>query len=676
MPLSFELKEGRLSIDGLPCLDEMPAGWLAEAAPKDAGLLLSIRDTQPGCYREWKLGRPCELGRFTGQARFVPFWLKPINGDACPQVPVETIWLLWECGRDGYRLLVPLLDGASRFCLKGGATGLEVVGETGDSQTNTPGGRALFIAAGSDPYELLEKSARAVQELYGLPHRLERQVPDFADQFGWCTWDAFYKEVTPEKIRQGLQDFTEGGVSPGLLIIDDGWQSVRTAETGEERLVSLEPNERFSGSLAPAVAMAKEQFGVRSVLVWHALLGYWGGLDDKELAAYSPRTVPRSFGPGILSLDATWNVRPWGSVVGVPAAGRVEAFFNDYHASLAAQGVDGVKVDNQAMLEAVSEGQGGRVLLSSVFRRGLEGSVTRHFHGRIINCMACTQEMLYQSRETVVLRSSDDFYPLRPETHGQHLHANAQSGLWLGEFLLPDWDMFQSAHPQGAMHAAARAISGGPVYVSDKIGMHDFGLLNKLVLSDGSILRCDGPARPTLDSLFDDPTRTAVALRLQNRNAACGVLGLFNIHDAGGPSVEASARPSDVKGLARVRYACFAHNADRLWTCLPGENQYFHLAPLQWEIVSYSPIENDCAVLGLADKFNSCAAVRGLNWVKPGTLQVRLRDVGHLLVWARRPPVLVRADEALLTHRYHLPSGRLDIEVPAGKGLLVEIVWA
>ena len=32
---------------------------------------------------------------------------------------------------------------------------------------------------------------------------------------------------------------------------------------------------------------------------------------------------------------------------------------------------------------------------------------------------------------------------------------------------------------------SARAISGGPVYVSDKPGSHDFDLLRKLVLPDG-----------------------------------------------------------------------------------------------------------------------------------------------------------------------------------------------
>jgi hypothetical protein len=52
--------------------------------------------------------------------------------------------------------------------------------------------------------------------------------------------------------------------------------------------------------------------------------------------------------------------------------------------------------------------------------------------------------------------------------------------------------------PQAArLHAAARAVSGGAIYVSDKPGQHDFDLLRELVLPDGSVLRGKLPGRPT-----------------------------------------------------------------------------------------------------------------------------------------------------------------------------------
>ena len=76
----------------------------------------------------------------------------------------------------------------------------------------------------------------------------------------------------------------------------------------------------------------------------------------------------------------------------------------------------------------------------------------------------------------------------------------------------PDWDMFPSKHPAAPAHAAARAVSGAAVYVSDYPGQHDFGLLKKLVLPDGSVLRAQLPGRPTADCLFTDVLRDGTSL--------------------------------------------------------------------------------------------------------------------------------------------------------------------
>ena len=78
---------------------------------------------------------------------------------------------------------------------------------------------------------------------------------------------------------------------------------------------------------------------------------------------------------------------------------------------------------------------------------------------------------------------------------------------WL-TFILPTC----SKHPAAAVHAAARAVSGAAVYVSDSPGKHDFDILRQLVLPDGSVLRGLLPGRPTLDCLFVDPLRDAQSL--------------------------------------------------------------------------------------------------------------------------------------------------------------------
>lgn len=58
----------------------------------------------------------------------------------------------------------------------------------------------------------------------GAKPRWEKQVPEVARCLGWCTWDAFYTDVSAQGIFGGLQSFKQAGVQPRWIIIDDGWQ--------------------------------------------------------------------------------------------------------------------------------------------------------------------------------------------------------------------------------------------------------------------------------------------------------------------------------------------------------------------------------------------------------------------------------------------------------------------
>lgn len=84
---------------------------------------------------------------------------------------------------------------------------------------------------------------------------------------------------------------------------------------------------------------------------------------------------------------------------------------------------------------------------------------------------------------------------------------------------------------RGVLHATARMISGGPVYVSDKPGRHDPSLLSRLALpSSGRLLQPLLPGRPCVDVLFADVCGDGVsALKVWNLNACGGVLALFNV---------------------------------------------------------------------------------------------------------------------------------------------------
>ncbi len=165
------------------------------------------------------------VGAITGLNRFTvcfrgesPFWMEPAAGDTLDAVPPETQWLLARCAGGGYLLLVPLVDGALRFCLAGGSGALHLEADSGDPSVRQPAGVGAFLAVGADPYRLLEAGAVAVQRRLCLGRlRRDKALPDFIDRFGWCTWNAFYRDVTAADVRRGLERFRTLGVPPAWM---------------------------------------------------------------------------------------------------------------------------------------------------------------------------------------------------------------------------------------------------------------------------------------------------------------------------------------------------------------------------------------------------------------------------------------------------------------------------
>lgn len=669
--LQLRLKDRALKFGATTLLEglEQGATWRARAA--GPGVFLSVRKPCASSVHRTVLGRLPQLRRFTACARYEPYWMKPCFGTRHAEIPIETQCLLADVGGGLHAYLVPLCDTVFRYSLSSDGDGIMLHAETGDPLLVGAGtGPAVYIAVGSDPYALAEEGARVVARAFGTKTRSEKPLPEFVRGFGWCTWDAFYQDVSAAGVLQGLAAFKRGGVSPRFMILDDGWQPIRTMPSGENRMTGFEAVQpKFPMGLRGLVQTAKEQFGLREFLVWHALTGYWGGVDGAALPGYEVRTTPRSYGPGLLAASPVANHHWWGQLVGVVPPSQIAAFYDDFHSHLAASGVDGVKVDNQGMLESVAAGHGGRVALTRVYRRALEASVAKHFGGRLINCMSHATETFLQMPGSNLLRSSTDFWPKKPETHGLHLSTNAHVGLWFGEFMHPDWDMFQSAHEWGPYHAAGRVVGGAPIYVSDKPGKHDFRLLRQLVLPDGTVPLCDGPGRPSPDSLFQDPTCTDTPLKIFNRCGRRGLVGVFH----GRYASKVKARPqssrvqcNDIPGLAAGPYVVYSRKSDALLAPSAKPLARVALAQGEWDLVSFVPADRGIAVIGLADMLNSGATVLAERWLSTRCRETTLAASGRVLAWTRRAPKNVTAGGR--PARFTWSRGRLEIHLARKAG--------
>jgi len=577
--------------------------------------------------------------------------------------------------------------------------------------------------------------------------------------------------VSPEGITEGLTTFNKAGIKPRWVIVDDGWQSTTNddALNGEqwaEQLSSIKANKRFrhqkdgqAVEMGDMVRAIKQDFGIHKVFAWHAMAGYWAGVstDAPDMQKYGPYRNRNMATKGVSIVDPEMQREFDRQRFGFVPPSNAHAFYNDYHAYLKSQGVDGVKVDVQAILDAAGEGQGGVGAVATAYHMALEKSVTTNFKGgesqtpstepaTMIHCMCHAPSVLdvigavYQGKP--VVRGSDDYYPAQDSSHGPHLYTNAYNALIMAHVGLHDWDMFQTRMKErhgldkaSWFHAASRAISGGPVYVSDKPGQHNAELLRKLVLEDGSVLRPKTNALPTLDCLFRDPQVPGGGL-LQiwslNLMPGTGVVGSFNVRGAtfsqaartwvfteeeeSLPAVAGHVRPSDVHALRvsdhemahRQAYVVYLFRRHEVLVRGLHEATRLDVRPFEYELATVSRVKavnehTSYSVIGLANMFNSGGAVvsetvshEGVNGGAVSTVSLEVNGSGHFLTCASHEPnkvTLATWDHVeTLFFRWSLnkvtgsavlgpevsPMGLIDITIPGhynGQPRTVTISW-
>ncbi|KAJ5446339.1 Aldolase-type TIM barrel [Penicillium cf. griseofulvum] len=268
------------------------------------------------------------------------------------------------------------------------------------------------------------------------------------------------------------------------------------------------------------------------------------------------------------------------------------------------------------------------------------------------------------NKPALPLRNSDDFFPDIIASHPWHVFCNAHNALFTRYLnVLPDWDMFQTSHTYASFHAAARCVSGGPIYITDEPGKHDLTLLDQMtaptVKGTTVILRPSVIGR-TID-IYHDYNEGHV-LRVGSytgwAKTGSGIMGLFNIQSA-----EASIIVSlmDFPGIhedSEGQYIVRAHSSGNISPRMrPLTNDSLVsvvLEPKGWEILTAYPTRSfslmashyghstggcltHVAVLGLLGKMTGAAAVvtSDVSVVENGRLRldISLKALGTLGIY-------------------------------------------
>lgn len=604
----------------------LPEGLHFQAAPSADGHALLIHSRTPlSSPMAFTDLRPDSVTGYLALEQYKPFWVRPAIGQCAEQLAAlekQLLFLLWK-DKAKYHVMLPLIGhGLRTYLLGDGEQSVDLHVEI--DTVHTPGPLAV-LAEGDDPYAVLETAAQAASESLGsFRLRVQKPIPPFVDMLGWCTWDAFYHDVDQDKLMTGIQSFADAGLVPPLVILDDGWQSL----DDDRRLMRFEPNaEKFPDGLAPVIRQIKQQYDVQMFGVWHTLAGYWQGVSPHGPLAKQYR-IEQSASP---LRRADGSELPHGNAIAPDDAAR---FYYDFYAYLRRCGVDLTKVDNQNAQANFAQSPNNRCEMVTRYQQAFQGAAWTYFLGNTIHCMSNRNDVAYNMSATTVWRNSDDYFPRQDDSHQFHVFCNAMNNLWSGLFALPDWDMFWSGHESGAFHAAARAISGGPVYVSDRPGEQNFDLLKKMCTSDGMVLRCNQPALPTRDRLFTDCLHEDRLLKVFNRNATAGVLGLFHCRWHDEPSqrkpITDQYHISDIPTLAAQRCAIFHHQSGQLQISDPQQQHDITVEFRDFELLTMVPLIDGVGLLGLVDKFNGSAAIRSQQWLDPCTVQWELRDGGRI----------------------------------------------
>ncbi len=230
---------------------------------------------------------------YSCQYQFNDWWTRPGFGTELSRLPArtESVFLRYG-GTSGrpvtYGCLIPMLGEKTKAYLIGNgknadaqsirlqltayASGVDLLDEI-----------ALVYAEGTDLFDTIHTAWQEACRINGVPMREKRTFPSMFEFFGWCSWDAFYTDVTEQKIRQKADEFQQKELPVRWFLIDDGWLSVQ-----DSKLYSYKPEQsKFPNGFLNLTKDLKEHTSIRQVGVWHAFGGYWGGvLKDSEAETF------------------------------------------------------------------------------------------------------------------------------------------------------------------------------------------------------------------------------------------------------------------------------------------------------------------------------------------------------------------------------------------------------
>jgi len=590
--------------------------------PNSDGVLARHRLAVPAfasgvCWaKDATMGEPLMLGNAT-----LPYVFRTFDA-----LPRGSVFALIQLASGGYLALLPLSGPLTVSWLGGTRTGL--LAECATLGTERVAGDIPVVAwsVADDPYRACHQvwqKALSAEEIQATGRmRSRKQYPTVFEYLGWCSWEHLKSGISETVLLQALDDIERSEVPVRWMLVDDG--HLRLDEQG--RLTSFVPNDKFPRGWGPLIARRSDTkvswFGI-----WWTASGRntvsptndLGALND-HLRPVEKGLVPRS----------------------TPADNR--AFYRALFGAAARAGFDFVKLDFQTHHFRYYWGSENAAASARLSYRAIEAAA-KTSGVELMNCICQNHARLFTFSGSATGRNTKDYRVGDFTKALVQLHQAFHNPLWLGQTVWNDQDMFHSRDAvSGKVMSVAKALSAGPIYLSDDPREFHADHIHPLCFSDGRLLRPLAPGVASRQSLFCDPRLCArpyiVVAPLPNRAAA---VAAFNLNESR-ISVRGTITAEDYGSAGGMMQpyegawdepeeGLLLYDWDAQSAVVLGDGRDLELPDYSACLFLLCPIVNGWAVIGRSDKYLSPAGVEVLS-CEPDTLELVMLEPGPLTIWS------------------------------------------
>ncbi len=508
-------------------------------------------------------------------------------------------------------------------------------------QANTDGTLTLYVStlgkdslAGQVPLLLIQKSQTVYhvfndayyslmtdKTVSSLQKREDKKYFEGFDYLGWCTWEHYHFNIDETKILNDIDAIEASGIPVRYILIDDGHIA-----NEKRRLTSLTPDKQRFPNGWTRIMNRKQDDKIKWMGLWYSLSGYWMGISaDNDF----PKEIQQTLYPCNDCL-----------LPGI-STDNIETFYEYYIHTMKKNGFDFLKIDNQSFTLPLYMGNSQAVRQAKDCNLALERQIHNAQMG-LMNCMAQNVINTDHTLHSAVTRVSIDYKKYDENMAKSHLFQSYTNTLLLGQTVWPDHDMFHSSDTVcGSLMARSKAISGGPVYLSDSPDEFISENILPLVDEHGKIFRPSAPAIPTPESILTNPLQSGESYRVfaPTGDEAVSII-CYNLNT--------SLAYQEIKTYLKPDDYSLRENTPNSSTSIPDRILAFNWKEQTAGILTASkemklkgfndclfhlcPIRQGWAVIGIQEKYLSPATVQILARTND-TLTLDVLCTGTLRVW-------------------------------------------